>query len=77
MVSTLIIILFVVIGVVIGYRQLDRKKYDDSTYLSNLREISLFFDTIQQFDDYVTWVERDRLKIQFSAVGPHPNKSSQ
>lgn len=72
---TVIIIFVLMISFLIIYRQ--RKKYKDTTYLSNLRLISLFFDKIQRLDDYVTWVQRDQIKIQFSTVGQYfKNKSN-
>jgi len=69
MIWTLLIISSVIIILVIAYHQLEKKKYNDTTYLSYLQDISLFFDTIQKFNDYVTWVERDKIKTRFSAVG--------
>lgn len=41
---------------------IENNKYKDNTYLSNLSSITLFFDTIKRFDDYVTWVQRDKIK---------------
>lgn len=77
MVWTLIIISAIVVSIVIGYRQLEKKKYNDTSYLSNLQDISSFFDTIQRFDDYVTWIQRDKIKTRFSAVGKFfKNKSN-
>lgn len=77
MIWTLIIISSIIISLVIGYRQLEKKKYNDTTYLSNLQDISLFFDTIQRFDDYVTWIQRDKIKTRFSPVGQFfKNKSN-
>ena len=78
MTLTLIIISAIIISILIFYRQLtEKKKYQDTTYLSNLQQIYSFFDTIQRFDDYVTWVQRDQIKTQFSAVGQYfKNKSN-
>ncbi len=78
MILTLIIIFAIIISFLIVYRQLtEKKKYEDTTYLLNLQHISLFFDTIQRFDDYLTWVQRDQIKKQFSAVGQFfKNKSN-
>ena len=78
MVLTLIIISTVIIIFLIVYRQLtEKKKYQSDTYLSNLKQISLFLDTIQKLDDYVTWVNRDEIKKQFSDVGRYfKNKSN-
>ena len=44
---------------------IENNKYKDNTYLSNLSSITLFFDTIKRFDDYVTWVQRDKIKTNF------------
>ncbi len=77
MILTLIIIFAVIFSSLIVYRQLEKKKYQDTTYLTYLQEISSFFDTVQRFDDYVTWVQRDKIKTNFSAVGQYfKNKSN-
>ena len=56
----------------IVYRQcLEKKKYQDSTYLKNLKHVASFFDTIQALDDYVTWVHRDQIKSTYSTVGKY------
>ncbi|MDC6406284.1 MULTISPECIES: UvrD-helicase domain-containing protein [Maribacter] len=77
MIFILIVISVVIIGILIFYRQLlEKKKYQDTTYLSHLQKIPLFFDTIQKFDDYLTWVQRDQIKIGFSVTGQYfKNKS--
>jgi len=75
---TLIIICAVIICFLIVNRQLtEKKKYQNNTYLSNLQQISLFFDEIQRFDDYVTWVQSEQIKTEFSAIGKYfKNKSN-
>ena len=65
----LIIIIVLTICFLIVYRQfIIKNKYQNITYLNSLEQISLFFDTIQKFDDYVTWVQRDQIKKQFSVI---------
>ncbi len=78
MTLTQIVISAVIIGVLIFYRQLvEKKKYQDTTYLSNLQKIPSFFDTIQKIDDYFTWVQRDQIKTRFSVIGQYfKNKSN-
>lgn len=78
MILTISIISVIIISALLVYRQLiEKKKYQDTAYLSNLQQIILFFDTIQNFDDYVTWVQRDDIKTRFSAVGKYfKNKTS-
>lgn len=74
----LILIFAIIIGILIFYRKLaEKKKYHDTTYLSNLQQISSFFDMIERFDDYVTWVQRDQIKSRFYAVAQYfKHKSS-
>lgn len=50
---------------------LEKKKYHDITFLSNLQQVASFFDTIQALDDYVTWVHRDQIKSTYSTVGKY------
>ncbi|HNB81963.1 MAG TPA: UvrD-helicase domain-containing protein, partial [Chitinophagaceae bacterium] len=70
MTLTISIIAIVMLMAFLVYRQaLEKKKYIDSTYLTNLQKIISFFDTIQNLDDYVTWVYRDQIKSTYSAVG--------
>ena len=70
MTLTISIIAVVLLVAFIVYRQsLEKKKYQDTTYLSNLQQVFSFFDTTQRFDDYVTWVQRDQIKSKYSAVG--------
>lgn len=60
------------ISFLIVYRQLrEKKKYQDTTYLSNLLQINSFFEALERFDDYVTWVQRDQIKARFSKVGKY------
>lgn len=72
MTLTISIIAIALLVAFISYRQsLEKKKYKDSTYLSNLQQISSFFDTIQSLNDYTTWVERDQIKLKYSALGKY------
>jgi len=48
---------------------LEKKKYKDPTYLSNIEQIGSFFRTIQKFDNYITWVHRDQIKSEYLVVG--------
>jgi DNA helicase-4 len=76
--NLIIISVVIIVPLIIYYRkQLERKKYQDSTYLNNLQQIVMFFETLQEFDDYITWVKRDQIKTRFSALGQHfKNKSN-
>jgi len=69
MTLTISIISIVLLVALIVYRQLvEKNKYKDTTYLSNLLQIVSFFETIQALDDYVTWVQRDQIKLKYSSV---------
>lgn len=70
MILVIIIISTILISLLIVYlKNNEKKKYQDDTYLTNLKQIYLFFETIKNFDDYVTWIQRDEIKSQFSAIG--------
>jgi DNA helicase-4 len=61
---------FIIIFVVLIYRYfLNKNKYKNPDYLSNLNQISLFFGTLNKFDDYISWVERDHIKNEYVSVG--------
>ncbi|RXR31507.1 hypothetical protein EQG68_09605 [Flavobacterium piscinae] len=66
-----ILLIIALLYFVIFLPWLKQKKYQNPTYLTHLAQISLFFDTLDQLDDYVTWVHRDALKKQFEAVGKY------
>lgn len=63
------ITIVVIVSFLIVYNQIEKKKYLAPAYLLNLQEISSFLETIQRFDDYVTWVERDEIKEKYADVG--------
>jgi DNA helicase IV len=72
MILTISIIAITLVVAFIGYQQsLEKKKYQDTTYLSNLKQIASFFDTIKALNDYTTWVQRDQIKSKYSAVGKY------
>ncbi|MDO6739361.1 UvrD-helicase domain-containing protein [Wenyingzhuangia sp. 2_MG-2023] len=57
--------------IVVIYQVLEKKKYQNKKYISNLSEITSFFDIINNFDDYITWVQREKIKTKFSAIGKY------
>lgn len=71
MTFVLIIIVSLTIGFIIHYLFVAKKKYQNTTYLQNSQQISLFFEIIENFDDYVTWLHCDEIKVQFSNVGKY------
>lgn len=78
MTLTIIIIAVALLVFFSLFRQsLEKKKYQNTTYLTNLQQIASFFDTIQTLNDYVTWIQRDHIKSKYSAVGKYfKNKSN-
>ena len=69
---TLFFILNVITTFIIVFRQLLQKnKYQDPVYLNNLKLITEFICLVQSLNDYVTWVQLDQIKANFSAVGKY------
>lgn len=74
---TVIILALIGCGLFLYRKLTANNRYQDATYLSRLEEIPVFFETIAQFNDYVTWVQRDQIKRQFRDVGKYfENKSN-
>lgn len=72
MILTLIITSIAILVFLIAYRKLsENKKYQDIVYLSNLQHIVEFIDIIHTLNDYVTWVQRDKIKTKYFAVGQY------
>ena len=70
MIVTFISISIVVLIFVFVYRQiLEQKKYQNTAYLNNLQQIIDFIELVQTLDDYVTWVQRAKIKSKYSAAG--------
>lgn len=63
---SLIAVLFLV--VVCQYFLNKKKKYQNPVYLNHLKLATEFVYLIKNFDDYLTWVERDRIKVEYSAI---------
>jgi ATP-dependent exoDNAse (exonuclease V) beta subunit (contains helicase and exonuclease domains) len=78
MISTLIIFSIVVLLFFVAFRQLSKnKKYKNNAYLSYLQQIVEFIDLVRTLDDYVTWVQRDKIKTKYFEVGQYfKNKSN-
>ncbi|SDS97996.1 UvrD-helicase domain-containing protein [Winogradskyella sediminis] len=69
----ILITLFIILAsALMAYLKIrDNKKYQKPTYQSNLQQITAFLETIERFDDYVTWVQREAIKTKFSAIGQY------
>lgn len=70
MVPTIILVCITIVFLVTAYRHyLERKKYLQEKYLINLEQAKNFIAHIRQFNDYITWVERDRIKSKYASAG--------
>lgn len=69
MVLTIIILSITMLFIFIAFRKtLEKKKYEDTVYINNLQQVIDFFDFINSFSDYLTWVERDKIKSKYLSV---------
>ncbi|WP_288981393.1 UvrD-helicase domain-containing protein [uncultured Flavobacterium sp.] len=68
--NTLLIIgiILLLVYILFCYKS-EKNKYDNSIFKENLLHISSFFELVDNFDDYITWVKRDEIKTQFSSIG--------
>ena len=70
MTLTLFLISIVIITFLIIYiKSVEKRKYKDPAYCSNLKQGTDFIMIINKLNDYVTWVERDKIKTKYSDVG--------
>lgn len=66
----LIASIILIVGLLLFFQQwLEKKKYQGTEYLRNLKQATKFLAHIQTLNDYVTWVQRDQIKSEYSAVG--------
>lgn len=66
---SILIIIFIVFAIIrVWYDFSIRKRYEDEKYLSRLEEIRKFLVDIEQFDDYVTWKERDAILEKYKSA---------
>ena len=73
----LLIAVILIIALVVYYYIVEKNKYENPIYNEHLTTIDLFFETLEQLNDFVTWVQSDAIKKQFSAVGSYfKNKST-
>ncbi len=66
---SIIIIIFIVVAIIRVWTDFSiRKRYEDENYLKKLEEIRRFLIDIEQFDDYVTWKERDAILDKYKSA---------
>lgn len=46
-----------------------KKRYTNPTYLARLKELNNFLNQIKSLQGYITWVERDKIKLAYAATG--------
>ena len=65
----LFLLLFLVIKIFLSIRNVYRRKNKNKNdFLLNFNNVKSFLDKIYSFDDYITWVERDKIKVLFSST---------
>lgn len=70
MIITIILICIATVFFSIVYRQnLEKKKYFQEKYLTNLEQAKNFIVHIQNLNDYITWVQRNRIKSEYASTG--------
>ncbi len=66
----LIVSIILIVLLLVFYQQWsEKKKYQDNKYISNLKQATSFLDHVQTFNDYITWVQRDQIRSNYSTVG--------
>ena len=64
-----LILLAILISFLVFRKITEEKKYQNKTYLDNIQRVDEFLGVVRSFDDYVTWVQRDRLLAKYSDIG--------
>ena len=69
----LIITFLISISLILFYLYIkkEKNKYSNIVYLKNLQQIKDFIEQMNRFNDYVTWVERDQIKSNYSHLGKY------
>ncbi|MFT3920035.1 UvrD-helicase domain-containing protein [Cloacibacterium sp.] len=67
----LIITFLISISLILFYLYIkkEKNKYSNIVYLKNLQQIKDFVEQMNRFSDYVTWIEREQIKSNYSNVG--------
>lgn len=53
------------------YIKKEKNKYSNIVYLKHLQQIKDFIEQMNRFSDYVTWIEREQIKSNYSYVGKY------
>ncbi|OGS77005.1 MAG: hypothetical protein A3G95_00235 [Flavobacteria bacterium RIFCSPLOWO2_12_FULL_31_7] len=65
----IITITVLIVVLLVSYLYISNKnKYNNPTFNTHLIQIDYFFELVNSFNDYITWVKRDEIKNQFSAT---------
>lgn len=69
MTTFIIIAIILLFSMLLYFYKVEKNKYEKPIFKEHLTHIDSFFEVIEKLDDYITWVHRDEIKNQFSAVG--------
>ena len=77
MTTFIIIAIILLFSMLLYFYKVEKNKYENPIFKENLTHIDSFFEVVEKFDDYITWVHRNEIKNQFSVVGNYfKNKST-
>lgn len=66
--SLIITSILILIFLIVYVHSSEKKKYNDVVFLDYLQQIKEFNSLICSLNDYVTWLQRDKLKTKYSTV---------
>lgn len=64
----IIIAIILLFSILLYFYKVEKNKYENPIFKENLTHIDSFFEVIENFDDYITWVHRDSIKEQFKEI---------
>lgn len=67
--TILIFAIFFTAIILLWHFSVNRKKYQNINYLKHLSEAERFLALVDNFSDYVTWKQRDKILAEFADVG--------
>ena len=67
--AVIITSIVILIALMFYLKSLEKKKYHANSYLFHLQKAMEFMAVVNNFNDYITWVERDRIKSKYDETG--------
>ena len=71
MIYTYIFLLLIVCYLMLIKPLITNRRYNNANYLSNLRLINSFFNKIYSFEDYITSVQKEKIKTHYYDLGKY------